>query len=113
MTCLFCKIAQKEIPASIIFENDQVMVFDDINPQAPHHKIIIPKEHISTINDLEAHHATLVGTMVQTGKDIAASLNIADEGYRLLFNCNQAGGQTVFHIHLHLLGGRQMTWPPG
>lgn len=113
MSCLFCKIVQKEIPATIVFENDHVMVFDDINPQAPFHKIIVPKEHIATVNAIEAHHASLIGEMVITAKNIATSLNIADEGYRLLFNCNQMGGQTVFHLHLHLLGGRQLTWPPG
>ena len=113
MSCLFCKIVQKEIPATIIFENDQLMVFNDINPQAPHHKIIIPREHVASINELKDHHRSLIGEMVMTAKNLAASLNIADEGYRLLFNCNENGGQTVYHIHLHLLGGRQLTWPPG
>ena len=113
MSCLFCKIVQKEIPAEIIFENDQIMAFDDINPQAPHHKIIIPKEHIATVNDLDAEHADIVGQMVASAKTIASSLDIADNGYRLVFNCNRQGGQTVFHLHLHLLGGRQFTWPPG
>lgn len=113
MTCLFCKIAQKEIPASVVFENEHIMAFDDINPQAPHHKIIIPKEHIATINELTANHATLVGNMINAAKEIATSLNLTDNGYRLVFNCNREGGQTVFHLHLHLLGGRQMTWPPG
>jgi histidine triad (HIT) family protein len=113
MSCLFCKIAQKEIPAQIIYENDQIMAFDDINPQAPQHKIIIPKEHIATLNDLDEHHAEVVGKMVSSAKIIASSLGIADSGYRLVFNCNSQGGQTVFHLHLHLLGGRQFTWPPG
>ena len=113
MTCLFCKIAAKEIPANIIYENEQVVAFDDINPQAPHHKIIIPKEHIATLNDVDDQHLALIGGMVKTAKELAASLNIADKGYRILFNCNAHGGQTVFHIHLHLLGGRSMSWPPG
>lgn len=113
MTCLFCNIAQKEIPASIVFENEHIIAFDDINPQAPHHKIIIPKTHIATVNEIKDSEAGLVGEMILAAKHLAKSLNIAENGYRLLFNCNQQGGQTVFHLHLHLLGGRQLTWPPG
>jgi histidine triad (HIT) family protein len=111
--CLFCKIANGTIPANIIYQDDDVLAFDDIGPQAPHHKIIIPRKHIATLNDLGNEDTTLVGQMVQTGKSLAKTLGIADQGYRLVMNCNPQGGQTVFHIHLHLLGGRQMIWPPG
>lgn len=113
MTCLFCKIANGEIPANIVYRDDQVIAFDDINPQAPHHKLIIPIKHISTINDLNTDENQLVGHMIQTAKKLAHELNIAEEGYRIVMNCNQGAGQTVFHIHAHLLGGRQLTWPPG
>lgn len=113
MDCLFCKIAQGEIPAKILYQDEKVVVFEDINPQAPHHKIIIPRKHIATLNDLEASDAALVGEMVQSAAELAKELGMAEKGYRLVMNCNDAGGQTVFHIHLHLLGGRSMTWPPG
>jgi len=113
MDCLFCKIAAGEIPAKILYQDEQVVAFEDINPQAPHHKIIIPRKHISTINDLHAEDSALVGYMVQSAVKLAQQLKIADSGYRLVMNCNSAGGQTVFHIHIHLLGGRSMTWPPG
>jgi histidine triad (HIT) family protein len=113
MDCLFCKIAAGEIPANIIYRDDMVVAFDDINPQAPHHKIIIPQKHIATINDLHDEDSELVGAMVQSAAMLAKKLNIADEGYRLVFNCNAGAGQSVFHIHIHLLGGRRMAWPPG
>lgn len=113
MECLFCKIAQGTIPAKVIYRDDEVMAFDDINPQAPHHKLIIPLKHIATINDLSPSDNGLVGHMLQTAKKIAQDLNIADNGYRLVMNCNAGAGQTVFHIHAHLLGGRLMMWPPG
>lgn len=113
MDCLFCKIANGEIPAKVIYQDDKVVVFDDINPQGPQHKIIIPKKHIATINDLTPADESVTGYMVQTAAKIAKELNIAETGYRLVMNCNAAGGQTVFHIHLHLIGGRSMTWPPG
>jgi histidine triad (HIT) family protein len=113
MDCLFCKIIAGEIPAKVIYQDENVVAFDDINPQAPHHKLIIPRKHIATINALEATDNELVGHMVQTAKKLAAELKIADEGYRLVFNCNPGAGQTVFHIHAHLLGGRRMMWPPG
>jgi histidine triad (HIT) family protein len=111
--CLFCKIASGEIPAKIIHQDEFVVAFEDINPQAPHHKIIIPRKHIATLNDLKEEDANLVGKMMLSATSLAKSLNIADPGYRVLMNCNAGGGQTVFHIHMHLLGGRQMTWPPG
>ncbi|MHB1949367.1 MAG: histidine triad nucleotide-binding protein [Gammaproteobacteria bacterium] len=113
MDCLFCKIIAGEIPAKMIYQDDNVVAFDDINPQAPQHKLIIPRKHIATINALEATDNELVGQMVQAAKKLAAELKIAEEGYRLVFNCNPGAGQTVFHIHAHLLGGRRMMWPPG
>jgi len=111
--CLFCKIAAGTIPAKMIHQDDLVVAFDDINPQAPQHKIIIPRKHIATLNDIDSHDNMLIGHMVQTATQLAKMLNIADHGYRLVMNCNPGAGQTVFHIHFHLLGGRQMTWPPG
>jgi histidine triad (HIT) family protein len=111
--CLFCKIAQGEIPATLYYENKDIVVFDDINPQAPIHKLIIPREHIATLNDLQDHHQPLVGQMLQVASSIAKQLDIADVGYRLVSNCNAGAGQTVFHIHFHLLGGRPLHWPPG
>lgn len=113
MDCLFCKVISGDIPAKIIYQDDTVVAFDDINPQAPHHKLIIPREHIATINDLTPANNALIGQMVQTAKTLAKELNIAEDGYRLVMNCNAGAGQTVFHIHLHLLGGRAMAWPPG
>ena len=111
--CLFCKISAGKIPADRVFENDRIVAFRDINPQAPVHILIIPKIHIPTLNDLESRHTELVGELIQVAKDLAKSDDIAEDGYRTGFNCNEAAGQTVFHIHLHLLGGRSFTWPPG
>ena len=111
--CLFCKIAQGEIPAKIVYEDDQVLAFEDINPQAPFHVLIIPREHIATLNDLESAHRELVGEMQLVAQQIARERGHADAGYRTVFNCNAAAGQTVFHVHLHLLGGRNLGWPPG
>lgn len=113
MDCLFCKIAKGEIPAKVIYEDDQVMAFDDINPQAPHHKIFITKKHIATLNDLQDGDDKLVGHMVHAATKLAKELNIAEDGYRVVMNCNSHGGQSVYHIHLHLLGGRRLSWPPG
>jgi histidine triad (HIT) family protein len=110
---LFEKIVAREIPADIVWENDELLAFRDIEPQAPVHVLIIPKRKIRTLNDLEPDDAGLVGRMVLAAADIAKSEGIADDGYRLNLNCNAAGGQSVWHIHLHLLGGRQMKWPPG
>ena len=111
--CLFCKIAAGEISADVIFETDDVIAFRDINPQAPTHALIIPKRHISTINEVAESDTDLVGKLYLAAKDIAAQEGIADAGYRAVMNCNAAAGQTVFHIHLHLLGGREFRWPPG
>lgn len=111
--CLFCKIRDGEIPASIIFENEHVLAFEDVNPQAPVHILIIPRKHIATINDLQSDDGVLVGQLYMAAKKIAQEKGVADEGYRTVINCNQKAGQTVFHLHLHLLAGRAMTWPPG
>ncbi len=110
---LFTKIIKREIPADIVYEDDEIIAFSDINPQANVHFLIVPKKHISTINDVEPQDAELIGKMVLVGKELAKRNNIADRGYRLVFNCNEEAGQSVFHIHLHLLGGRVMHWPPG
>lgn len=111
--CLFCKIRDGEIPCEKVFENDSVIAFKDVNPQAPIHILIVPKKHISTVNDLNARDKDVPGQMFLAAKQIAADAGIAEEGYRLVMNCNAKAGQTVFHIHMHLIGGRVMTWPPG
>ena len=113
MDCLFCKIIAKEIPASIIYDDADIMVFQDIKPQAPDHLLIIPKKHIRTINDADQDDEQLLGRMILSAKAVAKTRQFSDAGYRLVFNVNSGGGQEVYHIHLHLLGGRQMTWPPG
>ena len=113
MACLFCRIIAGEIPASKVYEDDQVVAFNDINPQAPMHVLVVPRTHIATTNDLDPSHDALVGAMVRRGAALAAERGYADGGYRTVFNCNADAGQTVFHIHLHVLGGRKMTWPPG
>jgi len=110
--CLFCKIVAGDIPAEIIYESESAIGFRDVNPQAPTHVLIIPREHIATINDLNAGE-TIVGKLYTAAKAIAADEGIADDGYRVVMNCNEAAGQTVLHIHLHLLGGRSLGWPPG
>ncbi len=111
--CLFCKIVNGKIPAEILYDNDKILAFNDINPQAPIHILLIPKIHISTLNDLELNHSELIGELIYTASRLAIEKGIADDGYRTGFNCNTAGGQTVYHIHLHLLGGRSFDWPPG
>lgn len=111
--CLFCKIRDGEIQGDIVFENDDVLAFNDVNPQAPVHVLIIPKKHISTVNDMDAGDEVIMGKLFSVAKMIAAQQGVADDGYRLVVNCNEKAGQTVFHIHMHLLGGRSMTWPPG
>jgi len=110
---LFLKIINREIPADIVYETGDILAFRDINPQAPYHVLIIPKEHIATINDVEQDHAELVGRMFLVAAELAEQEGFAEDGYRVVMNCNKAGGQAVYHIHLHLLGGRQMGWPPG
>ncbi|MCH7613709.1 MAG: histidine triad nucleotide-binding protein [Candidatus Marinimicrobia bacterium] len=111
--CLFCKIIAGEIPSDKVYENEHVFAFRDIDPKAPTHILIVPKEHIATTNDLDESHKSIVGEIVLTAKQLADDEGIAESGYRTVFNCNKDGGQAVYHIHLHLLGGRQMNWPPG
>lgn len=113
MDCIFCKIIAGEISANILYKDDYIVAFDDINPAAPQHKIIIPQKHIASLNDLHTLDNELIGHMVQSATMLAKQLGFADSGYRLVMNCNEHGGQTVFHIHLHLLGGRHLAWPPG
>ena len=113
MPCLFCKIVRREIPAALVYEDDRLVAFNDINPQAPVHVIIIPKRHIDTLNALEASDEELVGAMARVAASVAQERGIAESGYRTVFNTNRDAGQTVFHLHLHLLGGRSLTWPPG
>ena len=109
--CLFCKIIAGDIPADKIYEDDDVLSFHDIGAQAPHHFLVIPKKHISTLNDVD--DAALVGKLTLTASQIAKDFGFAENGYRVVMNCNEQGGQAVYHIHLHCLGGRQLTWPPG
>ncbi len=111
--CIFCKIAAGEIPANIVYEDEHVIGFHDLNPQAPIHILLIPRKHIATINDLQAEDDIILGRLYRAAAQVAQQEGLSQEGYRTVMNCNAAGGQTVFHIHLHLLGGRQMTWPPG
>lgn len=110
---LFEKIIAREIPADIVYETDEVIAFRDITPKAPTHILIVPKKPIATINDLTEQDAHLIGKITLAAKEIASQEKIEQNGYRLVFNCNKDGGQSVFHIHCHLLGGRQMEWPPG
>jgi len=110
---IFSKIIRREIPADIVFENDRVLAFRDLNPQAPVHVLFIPKEPIATLNDVAPQQAELVGQLMIAAADYARQEGFADDGYRVVMNCNQHGGQSVYHIHLHLLGGRQMAWPSG
>jgi histidine triad (HIT) family protein len=111
--CLFCKIVEKQIPAKVVFENDHVIAFEDINPQAPTHILIVPRNHISTLNEVSAADRELLGSVVLAAVEIAKQRQIDSSGYRVVWNTNRGAGQSVFHIHLHLLGGRTMAWPPG
>jgi histidine triad (HIT) family protein len=113
MNCLFCKIIKQEIPATIVYEDDSILAFEDVNPQAPVHILVIPKKHIATALDLSTEDNELIGQMYQVANGIAKDMKVADKGFRLVMNCNRDAGQTVFHVHLHLLAGRPMTWPPG
>ena len=111
--CLFCRIVRKEIPASVIYEDEDVLVFNDINPQAPLHALVIPKRHIATLNDLSPQDDALAGQMIRRAAAIARDQGYGDRGFRTVFNTNADAGQTVFHIHVHVLAGRGLTWPPG
>lgn len=113
MDCLFCKIIAQSIPADIVWQDDRVIAFRDINPQAPTHILVIPRKHIATVNDIAPGDHELIGHMVSTARQLAVQEGFSEDGYRLAMNCNEQGGQTVYHIHLHLMGGRQFTWPPG
>ncbi|MDO5715409.1 MAG: histidine triad nucleotide-binding protein [Tissierellia bacterium] len=112
MDCLFCKIIQKEIPSTKIYEDDLVYAFEDVSPQAPVHFLIVPKEHISSIDDISENHKELIGHIFLVAKKIAAEKGL-DKGYRIVNNCKADGGQTVDHLHFHVLGGRSLQWPPG
>ena len=111
--CLFCRIIRKEIPASVVYEDDRLLVFNDINPQAPLHALVVPKRHIASLNDLSSSDDGIVGEMVRCAAAVARDKGYADRGYRTVFNTNAEAGQTVFHIHLHVLAGRGLSWPPG
>ncbi len=111
--CLFCKIVDGDLPADIVYENASLIAFRDINAKAPTHILLIPRRHIATMNDLREDDATLTGELFLTAAKIAADEGLAEDGYRVVMNCNEAAGQSVFHIHLHLMGGRPMAWPPG
>lgn len=111
--CIFCKIVAGEIEGDIVHESDEVVAFRDLNPQAPTHILIVPREHIPTVNDLEPAHAAAVGELFLAARRLAAAEGHAEDGYRVVMNCNEGAGQSVFHIHLHLLGGRRFSWPPG
>ena len=111
--CLFCRIVRKEIPAAIVYEDERLVVFNDINPQAPLHALVIPKQHVSSLNALSDEHDALVGEMVRRAAMVARDKGYSERGFRTVFNTNADAGQTVFHIHLHVLAGRGLTWPPG
>jgi len=111
--CIFCKIGRKEIPSRIVYEDRQVVAFEDLNPQAPTHTLVIPKAHFATLNDVGAEQEALLGHMMMVAARVAKDKGIDADGYRLVANCQEGAGQSVFHIHLHLLGGRRFTWPPG
>ena len=111
--CLFCKIIAGEIPGAIVYQDDRVVAFKDINAQAPTHVLVVPRRHIATLNDLTPDDDGLIGEMTRRAAAIAKEHGHGDRGYRTVFNCNADAGQTVFHIHMHVLGGRRLAWPPG
>ncbi|BBB15700.1 histidine triad (HIT) protein [Candidatus Rickettsiella viridis] len=113
MDCIFCKIIKGELPTEKVYEDENILAFNDLHPRAPIHQLIVPKKHIATLNDLTEEDTELVGTMVQTARHLADKAAISKSGYRTVFNCNKDGGQEIMHLHLHLLGGRALHWPPG
>lgn len=113
MDCLFCKMASGEIKPQVVYEDEHALAFRDIAPQAPTHVLLIPKKHVDNLDALTANDAALAGHLLLTARKVARDLGIADSGFRLVTNCNRDGGQTVYHLHFHLLGGRHLTWPPG
>jgi histidine triad (HIT) family protein len=113
MDCLFCKIVEKKIPAKTVYEDENVLAFEDINPQAPVHILVIPKKHVSTSLDLNSDNSEVMGHLYLAANKIAQEKGVAERGFRIVMNCNKEAGQTVFHLHLHLLAGRALHWPPG
>ena len=113
MDCLFCRIASGQIPSKKVYEDDEIVAFEDINPQAPVHLLLIPRKHTATLNDLAPEDDATVGRLHRVAAELARDRDLAERGYRVVLNCNAEAGQTVFHIHLHLLGGRRLEWPPG
>lgn len=111
--CLFCKIVRGEIPAEIVYSDDKVLAFKDIDPQAAIHLLIIPRKHIARLNDIDGTDAAIIGHIHLIAVDLASQFGVDESGFRLVNNCNEDGGQTVDHLHFHLLGGRKMSWPPG
>jgi histidine triad (HIT) family protein len=111
--CIFCKIAEKQIPCEMVYEDEKVIAFRDISPQAPVHVVIIPREHFDSLNSLDTTQSEIIGHIYIVAKKVAQNLGIAESGYRIVNNCGEQGGQTVQHIHFHLLGGRMLKWPPG
>jgi histidine triad (HIT) family protein len=112
-TCIFCKIAARDVPAEILHESDRVVAFRDTDPKAPTHVLLIPKEHIASLADIEDRHGDLLADVAQAATHLARTEGIDESGWRLVTNVGQGAGQSVFHLHFHLLGGRPMTWPPG
>lgn len=113
MDCIFCKIINKEIPSEVVYEDERILAFKDINPAAPTHILIIPKKHIPTLLDLQPEDSDVIGHIVLTANRLASQYGLEEQGFRLVSNCKENAGQTVFHIHFHLLGGRHFCWPPG
>lgn len=111
--CIFCKIIDKEIPSKVVYEDDKILAFHDLNPQAPQHVLIIPKVHFSSLNEMTEEHSEIMAHMTLKLKDIASQLGVAEDGYRVVCNCGDQAGQEVKHLHYHLLGGRNLQWPPG
>ena len=111
--CLFCKIVARTIPAALVYEDDLVVAFDDIHPQAPTHALVIPRKHVTSMAELQSSEAELLGCLMFAGNKVAKIKGIAESGYRAVINTGAHGGQTVFHLHLHILGGRHLGWPPG
>ena len=113
MSCLFCEIAAGRVPAKIAYKDDEVLAFHDINPQGPTHVLVVPRRHITSLVDLTPEDDALIGSLVRRARDLAVEKGLDDRGFRLVFNCGEDAGYSVYHIHLHLVGGRKMAWPPG
>ena len=111
--CLFCRIIAGEAPARIVYQDERLVAIDDIHPQAPMHVLVIPRRHVATLNDLAAADDSLVGEMIRRAAALARERGVAETGYRAIFNCNRGAGQTIYHLHLHVIGGRRLSWPPG